>query len=163
MWRFLTRLGLVALVLSAAVTVVFVVGMRMKSPRVQRAVRQMNKSYWNPRAMATAGTPGAYASIVHHVGRRSGRTLSTPVVPVETADGFVIALPYGPGADWVQNVLVAGAATIVHEGELYEVVDPEIVATDDAGVDFSPADRRGQRLFNVDRCLRVRRVGVPTA
>lgn len=162
MWRGLARVGLVALALCLSVLVVFLVGMRAKSPRVQRAVRQMNKAYWNPRAMATAGTPGAYASVVHHVGRRSGTTRSTPVVPVATDDGFVVALPYGPGADWVQNVLAAGAATIVHEGEIYEVTDPEIVPTAELDAHFTASDRRTQRLFNVDRCLRVRRVTAPT-
>ncbi|MGZ4612806.1 MAG: hypothetical protein ACXV1K_06490 [Kineosporiaceae bacterium] len=51
--------------------------------------------------MRTAGSPGAYASVVRHVGRTSGRRYETPVVPVATDGGFVVPLPYGPGTDWL--------------------------------------------------------------
>ena len=46
-----------------------------------------------PLAIKSAGGPGASASGVHHVGRTSGRSYSTPVGAVPTDDGFVIALP----------------------------------------------------------------------
>jgi deazaflavin-dependent oxidoreductase (nitroreductase family) len=148
----------VGVVAAALLGVVFVIGMRTKSPVVQRAVRRMNKAYWNPRSMATAGRPGAYASVVDHVGRRSGTSFETPIVPVTTEDGFVIALPYGARADWVQNVLAAGEATITHEGERYEVDHPEVVPTDLVDVYFSESDQKAHRAFRVDECLRVRRV-----
>jgi len=38
--------------------------------------------------MKTAGTPGAYAGAITHVGRRSGRVYETPVGPFATDDGF---------------------------------------------------------------------------
>jgi hypothetical protein len=41
------------------------------------------------------------------------------MVAFATDDGFVIALPYGPGADWVKNVLASGSATIVNEGDTW--------------------------------------------
>ena len=40
----------------------------------------------------------------------------------------MIALPYGPGANWVRNVLASGSATIVHEGQTLDVDRPEIVS-----------------------------------
>ncbi len=140
---------------AAALGIAFLVGMRTKSPGVQRAVKRMNKNFWNPRAMETAGTPGAYASIVHHVGRRSGTTYQTPVVPVKTDDGFVIALPYGPDADWVQNVLAAGKATITSEGETYEVERPSVESIDSLDVSFGESDDRAHRIFGVEECLLV--------
>lgn len=141
-----------------AVLVVFVVGMRAKSPRLQRAVRRVNRAFWNPRAMETAGTPGAYAAVVHHVGRRSGKAYQTPVVPVPTDDGFVVALPYGTSADWVQNVLAAGRATLIHEGSSHDVDRPEVVPTADVEGCFGQSDRTAHRALRVDECLRLHRV-----
>lgn len=150
------------LVLGVVAGVVFLVGMRRKSPGVQRAVRRMNKSFWNPRSLETAGTPGAYASVIHHVGRRSGTAYETPVVPVKTDDGFVIALPYGAGADWVQNVLAAGRVTVTHEGETYEVDRPEIVPTESVDAHFGDSERAAHRFLSVDQCLRLHGVEPPT-
>ena len=156
MQRVTRRVGaLIALLLLAvaAIGTIFVVGMRRKSPVVQRVVRRMNKAFWNPRSMETAGTPGSYASVVHHVGRRSGTAYETPVVPVRTDDGFVIALPYGTSADWVQNVLAAGRATITYEGESYEVDRPEVVPTDGVDVYLGDSERTTHRAFRVDESL----------
>jgi hypothetical protein len=77
----------------------FVFGMRAKSPVVLRAVRRFNHRFINPRQLKTAGTPGAYAGVIRHVGRRSGRVFETPVGPFATDDGFVIALPYRTSSD----------------------------------------------------------------
>jgi len=145
--------GLILLMLA------FVFGMRAKSPVVLRAIRRFNRRFMNPRQMKTAGTPGAYAGFVRHVGRRSGRVFETPVGPFATDDGFVIALPYGTSSDWVKNVLAAGSATLVTEGQTVEVDQPEIVPLGDV-VDFLPSkERRNLRLFRVEQALRVHRRG----
>jgi hypothetical protein len=105
------RRAIAALVgLALAVTAIaagFIVGMRRKSPLVLDAVRRMNRSVGNPRQMKSAGTPGAYASVIKHVGRSSGRPYETPVSPIPTDDGFLIALPYGTRSDWLKNVMAA--------------------------------------------------------
>jgi deazaflavin-dependent oxidoreductase (nitroreductase family) len=150
-------IGALAVVLVGAV---LIVGMRTKSPTVQRAVRQMNKAFWNPRAMETAGTPGAHAAVVHHIGRRSGAHYETPATPAKTDDGFAIALPYGLRADWVQNVLAAGTAKITHDGETVAVDRPEIVPIGSVHASFSESERKAHRAFGVDQCLRLRLVGV---
>ena len=141
------------------VLLVFVLGMRAKSPVVLRAVRRFNRRFMNPRQMRTAGRPGAYAGVIRHVGRRSGRVYETPVGPFATDDGFVIALPYGTSSDWVKNVLAAGSATLITEGQAYEVDQPEIVPLGDV-VDVLPSkERRNLRLFRVEQALRGRRRG----
>ena len=145
--------GLILLLLA------FGFGMRAKSPVVLRAIRRFNRRFMNPRQMKTAGTPGAYAGFVRHVGRRSGRVFETPVGPFATDDGFVIALPYGTSSDWVKNVLAAGSATLVTEGQTVEVDQPEIVPLGDV-VEFLPSkERRNLRLFRVEQALRVHRRG----
>jgi deazaflavin-dependent oxidoreductase (nitroreductase family) len=137
--------------------VVFVVGMRAKSPLVLNAVRRSGRATKGV-VLKSSGTPGGIASIVRHVGRTSGRPYETPVQAVPTAEGFVIALPYGPNTDWLKNVLVSGSATIVHEGDTYLVDRPEIVPTSVAAPLFAPKDQRTHRLFRVDECLLLRRV-----
>ncbi len=47
-------------------------------------------------------------AVVHHRGRRSGRSYSTPVNLFRIGDDAVVALTYGPSADWVRNVQASG-------------------------------------------------------
>ena len=140
------------------ILIVFLVGMRTKSPPVLKAVRKFNRAVSNPRQMESAGTPGAYASVIRHSGRTSGRSYETPVGAVATDDGFVITLPYGSQADWLKNVLASGSATIVDEGHTYRVDQPEIIPMEAAASHFPRKEQRNLRLFGVDQCLQVRRV-----
>lgn len=152
------RVGLVVAVVVAVLAVVGGVwfwGMRTKVGPILDLQRRINRRVVNPRQMRTAGTPGAYAGVVHHRGRRSGAPYATPVVPFPTDDGFAIVLPYGTRPDWVRNVLAAGAATLVHEGHTYEVAAPEVVAVNAAPCDFPDAERRGMRRFGNTQCLVV--------
>jgi len=61
------------------VVIVFVLRMRARSQRVLNAVRRVNRAIVNPRQMRSAGTPGAYASVIRHRGRTSGRPYETPL------------------------------------------------------------------------------------
>lgn len=145
------------LVAVVALGVVFMVGMRSKSPPVLNAVRRAGRAM-RPLALKSSGTPGANASVVRHVGRKSGRPYETPVNAVATDDGFVIALPYGRNTDWLKNVLASGSATILHEGNTYDVERPEIVPLSVAEPLFPPKDQRTHRRFRVDDYLLLRRV-----
>ncbi len=136
---------------------VFLVGMRRKSPPVVDAVRRFNKAVSNPKQMKTAGEPGAYASIIEHVGRRSGKTYRTPIGTQAVPDGFLIALPYGSRADWVQNVLAAGQAVITADGETVNVDRPEIRSTAEVAGQLPAGEQRLLKLFNVEQFLQVRR------
>jgi deazaflavin-dependent oxidoreductase (nitroreductase family) len=158
MSRWIVKLVKVKLLVITAVVVVVIIGMRAKCEPILSAVRKVNRAFWNPRAMKTAGTAGAYASVIRHVGRTSGHAYETPVAAEPTDDGFVIATPYGAGADWVKNVLASGTATIVDEGVVYDVDRPEVVRMNLVESWFSAQDQRAHRLFGVDECLRVRRV-----
>ena len=142
-------LGLVALL------GVFLGGMRAKWPPVVNAVRRLNRNVFNPRQMATAGQPGAFAQVLRHTGRTSGRTYETPLGIEPTDDGFVIALVYGNDAQWLKNVLAAGRAEVVRDDVTYAVDGPELVAVDEVMGYFKPSDQRLLGLFGVDRCLRL--------
>lgn len=66
-------------------------------------------------------------AMVVHQGRRSGRRYETPVNVFERPDGYVIALTYGPDADWVRNVLAASGCEIVNKGRTIRLTDPRVV------------------------------------
>ena len=137
---------------------VLMVGMRTKSPAALTAVRRFNRAVGNPRQMKTAGTAGAYAAIIRHVGRTTGQSYETPVGATATDDGFVIALPYGTQSDWLKNVLASASATLVHEGSTYQVDQPEVVPTSSVVQHLAAREQRMLRLFAVDQCLRLHRV-----
>lgn len=72
-----------------------------------RWLGRLNRRVTNPilgRLLVFA--PG-FGHVVHR-GRRSGRTYRTPVLSFRRGQRLVVALTYGPGADWVRNVLAAG-------------------------------------------------------
>ncbi|MGZ6777556.1 MAG: nitroreductase family deazaflavin-dependent oxidoreductase [Mycobacterium sp.] len=151
-WALGAIVGIAVVLFSALVA-----GMRWKLPPVLNAVRRMNRSLTNPRVMRSAGTAGTQTSVVRHVGRSSGSTYETPVDAIATDDGFLIALPYGTEADWVRNVLAAGAATIVSQGESIGVDSPIIAATADVAEQLPPRTLRTLRLFGVTECLHLQR------
>jgi hypothetical protein len=154
---------LVALVLGSMVAlvavlgVVFLIGMRRKSPLVLRSVIWLSKVSINKAQMKTAGTPGAYAAIIRHHGRVSGTAYETPIGAVATDDGFLIILPYGR-TSWARNVLSSGTATLVHEGRTHDVDSPEIIPLSSIASALSSSDQRMARIFRVTEALRLRRV-----
>jgi deazaflavin-dependent oxidoreductase (nitroreductase family) len=150
-------LAVLVLALSA-IAIVYVLGIRSKSATMRTAARRFHHAVGNPLQLRSAGTPGTYASVIRHQGRRTGRTYHTPVWAVPTEDGFVIAIVYGSGTDWLKNVLASRAAAIVHQGETYPVDQPEIVPIKSARAYFPATLQRTHRLVGVQGCLRVRRV-----
>lgn len=146
-----------------ALVLALLAAMRTKNPLALGAVRRFNRAFFNPMQMRSAGTPGAYAAIVRHRGRSSGRIYETPVRVGPTDGTFAIALPYGTEADWLRNVLASGSAEIVYEGHTYHVERPEVVPLETAADAFPADDLRALRVFGVDECLRVRHVDTDVA
>jgi deazaflavin-dependent oxidoreductase (nitroreductase family) len=158
MFRFAFRLVRLILVGAFGWMAFVVVAMRTKSPWMLGVVRHFNRSAMNKVAVQYAGTPGAYASIIKHRGRRSGTVYETPIVPFATADGYLVSLPYGPDTDWVKNVLAAGSAELVTDGATHAVDQPEVVDIATVTDEFPPNEQRTHRWFGVTSCLRLRRV-----
>jgi len=65
--------------------------------------------------------------VVVHRGRRSGRRYRTPVNVFPTADGYRIALTYGPETDWVRNVLAADGCELQTRGRSIRLVKRQIL------------------------------------
>lgn len=69
--------------------------------------------------------------ILHHVGRTSGKPYATPINIFRDGDEYVIVLTYGPGADWVKNVVAARGCEVVTRGRRVRLSNPRI-STDTA-------------------------------
>ena len=78
--------------------------------------------------------------------------------PVPTDDGFAIALVYGNRTSWLRNVLASGQATLVTEGETWEVDQPELVPMGAVERWFTAGDVRSFRRMRVVDALRLHRV-----
>jgi hypothetical protein len=154
----LASIGLGVVGVLAAVVVAFLVGMRTQNRYVQNAVFWFSKRVINPRNMATAGAPGAYAAIIRAPGRTSGRMYSTPVGAVAVDGGFLVSLPYGSRPNWLRNVLAAGRATLVFEGVEHDVDRPEVIPVGPVIHHFAPSDQQLFRVFAVRDALRLRAV-----
>jgi hypothetical protein len=140
----------------ATIALLWWLGMRTKFPPTMKAMIWFTRTVMNPVQMKSAGTPGAYASVIRCCGRKTGRVYETPVVPFPTDDGFVIALPYGARVNWLKNVLASGSATIVHQGRTYAVDQPEVVLTRTVEAFFPASERTNNRLLGIGEYLRVR-------
>ena len=93
--------------------------------RFRTWLRHVNKASFNRLTLRFAGRH--VFAVVHHVGRRSGRAYTTPVVAWPLPDGFIMSLPYGADTDWCRNVLAAGQCTLQWHGLTYTVSRPEVV------------------------------------
>lgn len=153
----LILVGVIALVVCGGGAFI-VVAIRTKSPWMLGAVRRFNRGFTNKLQVRMAGRTGAYASLIRHQGRTSGRSYETPIVPFPTDGGFLVSLPYGTNTDWVRNVLASGSAELVTDGRTCTVDRPEVLATDEVSDEFPPKEQRTHRRFRVTQCLRLRLV-----
>jgi deazaflavin-dependent oxidoreductase (nitroreductase family) len=131
------------------------VGLRWQVAPVLDIIRRMNRTVTNPRVMRTAGTTATQTSVIEHTGRTSGRPYQTPVDIIETTTGLLIAMPYGTRADWVRNVLAAGSATVVTQGERVDVNRPRFIAITDVAEQIPKRTMRMLQLFGVTQCLHL--------
>ena len=127
------------------------------SPVVKIVMRPMTKML-NPLIVKLAGRRHfAMAAQIRHVGRRSGRTYTTPVSARRSGDTVVIALTFGNQSDWSRNVRSAGGASIRIEGEDYDVTQPQFLSRQEAKplvrAAFSPANRAGFRILGIKQVM----------
>jgi deazaflavin-dependent oxidoreductase (nitroreductase family) len=109
-----------------------------------RRVARFNRRFLNRLTLRVAGYLPGFA-IVSHVGRKSGRTYRTPVNAFRTDDGYIVALTYGSGSDWVKNVLAAGSCEMQTKGRRVLLSNPRIET--DEGKSWAPLPVR----FILDR------------
>ena len=156
--RILFALAGLVVVGIAALSAIFIGGMRAKWPPVIDRARRMNRSFFASEQLRAASTPGAYAGVLRHRGRKSGASYATPVSIKRHGDDFVIGIVYGRQTEWVKNVIASGSAVIELEGETHQVGQPQIVPTAEVADAFPSGDQRLNRLLRIDECLRLRPV-----
>ncbi len=127
---------------------------------VKIVMRPMTKML-NPLIVKLAGRRHFHmAAQIRHVGRRSGRTYTTPVSARRSGDMVVIALTFGNQSDWSRNVRSAGGGTIRIEGEDYNVTKPQIMSRQEAKplveAAFSPRERAGFRVLGIKQVMILR-------
>ncbi|RHA42337.1 nitroreductase family deazaflavin-dependent oxidoreductase [Cellulomonas rhizosphaerae] len=86
---------------------------------------------------------------LHHVGRTSGRRYRTPIMAFPTRRGFVIALTYGPGVQWLRN-LEAGEGRLVRARRVHVLTDPVMLSPDEGAALVPRWTRTALRLLHVD-------------
>jgi deazaflavin-dependent oxidoreductase (nitroreductase family) len=143
--------ALVALALAAVAALVAT--LRFKWQPGLRFVTRMNRRFVRDRAITLAGRPGDAHVVVHHVGRTSGRSYSTPIGVERTPAGLIVTLPYGPGTDWVRNLLAADGGELTIDGETVRITSPRLIAAAQAAPLISAGERRVARIFGVTEYL----------
>ncbi len=124
-------LGITSLV-GAFFLLSIVLGKARQQPEIRDRMRAFNKRRVNPMVLKMAANRSRGYAIVKHVGRRSGREYSTPVVAKPFGDGFVIPMPYGREADWCRNVIAAGTCALILNGQEYALNKPEVITSSEA-------------------------------
>jgi deazaflavin-dependent oxidoreductase (nitroreductase family) len=102
-------------------------------------------------------------AVLHHQGRRSGRTYATPTSARPTPDGFVVPIAFGKQTDWLRNVQTAGGCVIEWEGKAYPLVEPEVVDVAAVRSVFSPVERLFLPIFGAKQFVRLRHAPLPNS
>lgn len=118
-----------------------------------RSVARFNKRFTNRLAEPLARRFSNFA-VVHHRGRRSGRSYRTPVNCFGDDRSVVVALTYGVRADWVQNVLT-GPATIELRGHTRPIAVAELVGRDETWASLPRLVRGALRILRIRDFLRL--------
>lgn len=127
---------------------------------IPRSVAKANRFVLNPVVRRVAGRLPGFA-IVRHRGRRSGREYATPINIFTIPSGFIAALTYGPGTDWVKNMTAAGGGTIRHRGREIRVGAPIDVSTAEGMAAMPPVVPRILRVLDVTAFVRWEEVTPP--
>jgi deazaflavin-dependent oxidoreductase (nitroreductase family) len=115
---------------------------------------KVNKRLLNPREIERGVRP-----VLTHGGRASGMVYRTPLDAHPVDGGFVFVLVYGSGSDWVRNVLAAGHARLVVDGQEIELTRPRLIDEDEAWRALPTTVRRPPRLLRIGEYLRMDRAG----
>ena len=91
-----------------------------------RAVARFNRVATNRVLGKLAGRVPGFV-MLHHLGRQSGKHYATPVNAFRRGDTISIVMTYGPGSDWVKNVLAASGCEIERRGTRLTLREPRIV------------------------------------
>lgn len=110
----------------------------------------INKRLFNPRAIREGERP-----VITHVGRSSGNVYQTPLDAYPVTGGYVFALVYSSRADWVQNVLAAGSASLRLDGEEFALIAPRLITKEAALLVLPPTAKLPPRVLRIGEYLQM--------
>ena len=113
-----------------------------------RWLAKINKRVFNPREVRKGERP-----VVIHVGRSSGAVYQTPLDAHRTQDGYVLVVRYGPGSDWVRNILAADTAVLRVDGAEHRLDSPRLVSQQEAVDQLAPGFEPDADFFKADHYL----------
>jgi deazaflavin-dependent oxidoreductase (nitroreductase family) len=87
-------------------------------------------------------------ALLHHRGRRSGRSYDTPVQAYSTPDGWLVGLAYDHNAPFALNLLATGGGEMTRAGRRYRITRPRRVG------------REALKLLPALASLEMRAVGI---
>jgi deazaflavin-dependent oxidoreductase (nitroreductase family) len=125
-------------------------------PRTRRVVRSIAR-FVNPVILLIAGRRWMpILGILHHRGRRTGRSYATPLGMRPLGNSFIMPRTFGEDAAWYRNVLAASGCVVTYRGRDYTLVDPEVIDYGTAAPAFPRYERLQLRLIGIDQYLRLR-------
>jgi len=119
-----------------------------------RWLAKINKRVFNPREVRKGKRP-----VVIHIGRSSGTVHQTPLDAHPTLGGYVLVVRYGPGSDWVQNIIAAGTATLRVDGGELRLEAPRLVSREEAVEQLVPGFEPGNDFFKAEHYLLMNHTG----
>ena len=117
-------------------------------------LRKFNRAILNPITRLIAGH--FFYSLIFHVGRRSGKEYTTPVVAAKKGEFIFIPLPYGSNTDWFLNLKAKGECIVKIKGQHYCSIQPEIVDSSTALLAFPTALQKAFERASITQYLRLR-------
>lgn len=124
-----------------------------------KALARLNRAGLNRVTRRIAPWMPGFGVIVHR-GRRSGRVYRTPVNVFPTPGGYVFALTYGAGTDWVRNVQAAGGCELETRGRRVRLTAPRVFH-DETRTGIRAPERYVLGLLNVSDFLAMKTDGSP--
>jgi deazaflavin-dependent oxidoreductase (nitroreductase family) len=116
-------------------------------------LRKFNRAITNRLTKLFAGN--LFYALVTHVGRKTGKEYSTPVLAALKNETIFVPLPYGADTDWFLNIQATGKCTIKIHRKSYSCINPEIVEKTTALPAFSIMLRATFERIKLDQFLRL--------
>jgi deazaflavin-dependent oxidoreductase (nitroreductase family) len=120
-------------------------------PRTRRLIRAVARAV-NPLVVRIAGRRHMpVLGILHHRGRRTGRSYATPLGLRPTAGGgFVIPLTFSNESHWYRNIRAAGRCVITYQGADHAVGGLTVVGRAVAGPAYPRYEWLALRLIGIN-------------
>lgn len=129
---------------------------KSRNPRAIGWLTSYHKHVTNPVMVRFFSGRSKYSALLHHVGRRSGKTYLTPLTAHRSGNTLIVPLPYGTETDWLRNLQAAGRGVVELEGQSFTVEEPEVVLIDQVMPNLPPFLVRIVQTHDTKDALRAR-------